>query len=61
MAAILLRVINLRSFHWTVFFHLSAGPYVVALATALLAAAGASLYPVLKAWRTYPQLQIREE
>jgi putative ABC transport system permease protein len=61
MAAILIKVVNLRSFNWTVFFFPTAVPYVLALATALLAGLGGSLYPILKAWRTYPQMQIREE
>ena len=61
MAAILIKVVNLRSFNWTVFFFPTAVPYVLALATALLAGLGGSLYPILKAWWTYPQMQIREE
>jgi putative ABC transport system permease protein len=61
MAAILIQVINLRSFNWTVFFYPTAAPYLLAAATALLAGLGGSVYPILKAWRTYPQMQIREE
>ena len=61
MAAILIQVINLRSFNWTVFFYPAVGPYLTAAATALLAGLGGSLYPIFKAWRTYPQMQIREE
>jgi len=61
MAVLLIKVINLRSFNWTIFFHLTAGPYWLAGATALVAGVGGSLYPIYKAWRTYPQIQIREE
>jgi putative ABC transport system permease protein len=61
MAILLIRVINLRSFHWTIFFHPSAGPYGAAAATALAASLGAALIPIIRAWRTYPQMQIREE
>ncbi|MDP2914402.1 MAG: ABC transporter permease [Candidatus Aminicenantes bacterium] len=61
MAAILIQVINLRSFNWTVFFYPTGAPYLLAAATALLAGLGGSLYPIFKAWRTYPQMQIREE
>jgi putative ABC transport system permease protein len=61
VAAILIRVINLRSFNWTVFFYPSVAPYLLAAATAVLASLGGSLYPIYKAWRTYPHLQIREE
>ena len=61
MAGILIKVINLRSFSWTIFFYPSWTPYLLAAATALLSSVGGSLYPIFKAWRTYPQMQIREE
>ncbi|MFU8855507.1 MAG: FtsX-like permease family protein [Deferrisomatales bacterium] len=61
LAFVLIRVINLRSFHWTIFFHFDGTPYATALATALLASAGAAAYPVWKVLRTFPQVQIREE
>jgi putative ABC transport system permease protein len=61
LAVVLIRVINLRSFHWTIFFHFAWTPYATALATALLASAGAAAYPVWKVLRTFPQVQLREE
>ena len=61
LAWILIRVINLRSFNWTIFFHWDAFPYLAAAAVAVLASLGAAAYPIRKVYRTYPQLQIREE
>jgi putative ABC transport system permease protein len=61
LAWVLIRVINLQSFHWTIFFHFSWDPYWLALATAVLASLGAALYPIGKVYQTYPQMQIREE
>ena len=61
LSLVLIRVINLRSFHWTVFFHFAWGPYLTAAATAFAASAGAAAYPVWKVWRSYPQMQLREE
>lgn len=61
LAVVLIRVINLRSFHWTVFFHFAWGPYLTALATAAAASAGAAVYPIWKVARTFPQMQLREE
>jgi putative ABC transport system permease protein len=61
LAWILIRVINLRSFHWTVFYYWSWEPYLLAAATAVLASLGAAIYPIWKVYRTYPQMQIREE
>jgi putative ABC transport system permease protein len=61
LSVILIKVINLRSFNWTIFYHFSLGPYVVAALTAFLASVAASLYPLWKVYRTYPQMQIREE
>ena len=61
LAWILIRVINLRSFHWTVFYYLTWEPYLLAAATAVLASLGAAVYPIWKVYRTYPQMQIREE
>ena len=61
LAWVLIRVINLQSFHWTIFFHFSWDPYWLALVTAVLASLGAALYPIGKVYQTYPQMQIREE
>jgi len=60
-AVVLIRVINLRSFHWTIFFHPQLSPYLVVAATAVLASLGAALYPIVMVLRTYPQMQIRAE
>jgi putative ABC transport system permease protein len=61
LAWVLIRVINLRSFNWTIFFYLAWEPYGVALVTAILASLGAAVYPIWKVYKTYPQMQIREE
>ena len=61
LALILIKVINLRSFNWTIFFYPAWGPYLLAGLTASLASIGAALYPVWKIFRTYPSLQLREE
>jgi putative ABC transport system permease protein len=61
LAWILIRVINLRSFNWTIFFYPEWSPYALAATTAVLASLGAAVYPIWKVYRTYPQMQIREE
>jgi putative ABC transport system permease protein len=61
LAVILIKVINLRSFNWTIFFYPAWEPYAMAAITAVLASIGAALYPIWKVLRTYPQMQIREE
>jgi putative ABC transport system permease protein len=48
LAVILIYVINLRSFGWTINFQAGAGIYLSALATAILAALLAGIYP---GWR----------
>lgn len=61
LAMILIKVINLRSFNWTIFYRFTFDPYLLAGITAIAASIGASLYPIWKVYRTYPQIQIREE
>ena len=61
LAWVLIRVINLRSFNWTIFFYPAWDPYIVAFGTAILASLGAAIYPIWKVYKTYPQMQIREE
>jgi putative ABC transport system permease protein len=61
LAWILIRVINRESFNWTIFYYPSWEPYAAAAVTAVLASAGAALYPIWKVYRKYPQMQIREE
>lgn len=61
VAVLLIRVINLRSFHWTVFFHPAWGAYAVAAALAVGASLAAAAYPAWLVRRTYPQLQLRDE
>jgi len=61
LAFILIKVINLSSFNWTIFYHFSLNPYLVTFLTALFASIGACLYPLWKVYKTYPQMQIREE
>jgi len=61
LAFLLIRVINLRSFNWTIFFYPALEPYVWTALTAVAASLGAAAYPIWKVCRTYPQMQIREE
>ena len=61
VAVLLIRVINLRSFHWTVFFHPAGETYAAAAALAIAASLAAAAYPAWLVWRTYPQIQLREE
>jgi putative ABC transport system permease protein len=61
LAWVLIRVINLQSFNWTIFFYFQYTPYLTAAVIAVAASMGAALYPIWRVYRTYPQLQIREE
>lgn len=61
LALILIKVINLRSFNWTIFFYPSPWPYLASAITAILGSAGAALYPIWRIFRTYPHMQLREE
>jgi putative ABC transport system permease protein len=61
LAIMLIKVINLRSFNWTIFYYPEWQPYVMTGIVAICASLGAALYPLWKVCRTYPQMQIREE
>jgi len=61
LAWMLIKVINLKSFNWTIFFYPAYEPYLLTALTALLASLGAAGYPIWKVYRSYPQMQIREE
>ena len=61
VAVLLIRVINLRSFHWTIPFHPAWETYAVAAALAVGASLAAAVYPAWLVHRTYPQLQLRDE
>jgi putative ABC transport system permease protein len=61
VAVLLIRVINLRSFHWTVFFHPAWESYAASAALAAGASLAAAAYPAWLVWRTYPQIQLRDE
>jgi len=61
LAILLIKVINIRSFNWTIFYYPSWQPYLLTGLTAILASIGAAAYPIWRVYRTYPQIQIREE
>ena len=61
VAILLIKVINIRSFNWTIFYYPMLKPYLLTGVTAILASIGAAAYPIWKVYRTYPQIQIREE
>ncbi|MGB9627963.1 MAG: FtsX-like permease family protein [Thermodesulfobacteriota bacterium] len=61
LAVLLIKVINLRSFNWTIFYFPAWSPYLLTGLTAILASIGAAAYPIWRVFRTYPQIQIREE
>jgi len=61
LAILLIKVINIRSFNWTIFYYPAWQPYLLTGLTAILASIGAAAYPIWKVYRTYPQIQIREE
>jgi len=61
LAILLIKVINIRSFNWTIFYTPTLGPYLLTGVTAILASIGAAAYPIWKVYRTYPQIQMREE
>jgi putative ABC transport system permease protein len=61
LAIVLIKVINIRSFNWTIFYYPALQPYLLTGVTAILASIGAAAYPIWRVYRTYPQIQIREE
>lgn len=61
LSLLLIKVINLRSFNWTIFYYTSIKPYILTGITAIFASIGAALYPIWRVYRSYPQIQIREE
>lgn len=61
MAAVLVYVINKRSFGWTLLFRPDAGLYGQALLLAVVAALLAGLYPAWRMGQTSPALALREE
>jgi putative ABC transport system permease protein len=61
MAAVLIFVVNKRSFGWTLEMHLSAEVFLQAILVAVCAALVAGLYPGFKMARTSPARALREE
>jgi putative ABC transport system permease protein len=61
LAAVMIYVINRRSFGWTIRMELAPGVLLQALLLALAAALLAGLYPAFKMARTSPALALREE
>jgi putative ABC transport system permease protein len=61
LTILLIKVINIRSFNWTIFYYPELQPYLLTGMTAILASIGAAAYPIWRVYRTYPQIQIREE
>jgi putative ABC transport system permease protein len=61
MAAVLVYVINKRSFGWTLLFNLDGTLFAQAMLVAVTAALLAGLYPAWRMGRTPPALALREE
>ncbi|HKI01326.1 MAG TPA: FtsX-like permease family protein [Thermoanaerobaculia bacterium] len=61
LAAIMIYVVNRRSFGWTIRMEVSPGVLLQALLLALAAALLAGVYPAFKMARTSPALALREE
>jgi putative ABC transport system permease protein len=61
LAALLVYVINERSFGWTMRFHLAAGPLLAGMTLAVAAALLAGLYPAVRARRGDLAAALREE
>ena len=60
LAAVLVFVVNVRSFGWTLAFTVSSGVLLQAVGLALAAALLAGAYPAWKMARTSPALAMRE-
>jgi putative ABC transport system permease protein len=61
LAAVMIYVVNRRSFGWTIRMEISPGVLLQALLLALAAALLAGLYPAFKMARTSPAMALREE
>jgi putative ABC transport system permease protein len=61
LAVMLIKIINLQSFNWTIFYYPSIGPYILAGVIAILASVCAAIYPLWMVIRRYPHMQLREE
>jgi putative ABC transport system permease protein len=61
LSLILVYIINLRSFGWTLQMQVEAAPFVQALAVALVAALLAGVYPALRMGRTVTAEALRHE
>ena len=61
VALALVRVINLRSFGWTMDLSISVWPLILAVGLSVLAALLAGAYPARLAMRTSPAQGLREE
>jgi putative ABC transport system permease protein len=61
LAAVLVFVINKRSFGWTLLFRLDGGLFAQALLVAVVAALLAGIYPAWRMSRTAPAVALREE
>lgn len=61
LARVLVRVINLRSFGWTMALTIEGPPLLAAVVLAVVAALLAGLYPAYLAMRAQPAVALREE
>ncbi|MBI5615258.1 MAG: ABC transporter permease [Gammaproteobacteria bacterium] len=61
LAVLLVKVINVRSFGWTMSLHLPVGQLAAAWLTVVVAALAAGVYPVVRAARIPPAAALRDE
>ena len=61
LALVLIKVINERSFGWTIQFEFMPNFFLQAIVLAIVAAVLAGIYPAFKMARTSPALALREE